>query len=199
MKLVDNFDILADHINFDESDKKYVLIQMVRRRKDHPDSKNERSLATYYIRSREHLLRLKPEIIALSELYGARVYINLSPKSFKKLQEDVAQELLRKVIDGEVDNPAHVTKSLAAKQISKEPWWMLDVDDAVFGDETHINVINWLLFYNVSLHNIVTIPSLTGLHILVNQKFNSYEFERRFPEIGLKKNAMGALLYYNSI
>lgn len=188
-KVVDNFEQLSDMINFTKEDNMFVLLQIVARKKDNPEAKNESAKAVYYIRSKEHLWKLRDEIITLCRLYNARAYLNVSPKSIVQLQANVTLELTRKTIAREYDNPAHVTKSLAGKLISKDPVWMVDIDDP----NDLASVTGWLLDMDATIYN--TIPSFTGYHILTG-KFDSHAFEIAFLEIHLHKNSMGALLYF---
>lgn len=187
--IVDNFEELASMIHFTKEDNMFVLLQIVVRKKDNPAAKNESAKATYYIRSKEHLWKLRDEIITLCRLYGARAYLNVSPKSIIQLQANVTMELTRKTIAHEYDNPAHVTKSLAGKLISKNPVWMVDIDDP----NDLAPVTGWLLDMDAAIYK--TIPSFTGYHILTG-KFDSLAFGMAFPEIDLHKNPMGALLYF---
>lgn len=190
--IVDNFDILLPLLTSKKSDTFYT-VQIVKRAKDHPGERvGESALAFYYIKDRAQLIRLREELITLSNLYGARVYINVSPKSRKKLQENVAQELLRKYINGEYDNPAHTTKSEAGKLKSKTPMWIVDVDDVTVSDEKYINIKNWIEDRNIIP---IIIPTMTGFHFLT-PKFDSYAFEQEFPETHIHKNSMGTLLYF---
>lgn len=188
---IDNFSFLANHIEFQEKDNMFVMVQIVRRQKDHPNEKvKEGSLATYFVRSKQHLLSLEDEIKNLCLLYGARAYINISPKSIQKLQGLVAQELVRKMNDNEVDNPIHVAKSVAGKMKSKTPWWVIDMDS----DKLHYKS-EVLHFLSENKIEFKIIKTASGYHYLA-RPFNRKEFSDKFPEIDLHVNSMGTLLYF---
>lgn len=188
---IDNFSFLANHIGFQKEDNMFVMIQIVRRQKDHPNEKvKEGSLATYFVRSKQHLLSLEDEIKNLCLLYGARAYINISPKSIQKLQGLVAQELVRKMNDNEVDNPIHVTKSVAGKMKSKTPWWVIDMDEDKLQYKSGV-----LRFLSENKIVFKIIKTVSGYHYLT-RPFNRKEFSDKFPEIDLHVNSMGALLYF---
>lgn len=191
MKHIDNFDDLEKLITFKKEDNLFAMVQIIKRQKDHPEERiKETSINTYYIRSAEHLMKLKNEIIMLCNHYGARAYINISPKSISKLQGLVAQELVRKMNDNEIDNPEHVTKSVAGKMKSKDAWWVIDMDEDKYQYKS--DVLNFLKANNVEFNIIQT---ANGLHFLA-RPFNRKLFGDMFPSIDLHINSMGTLLFF---
>ena len=76
---IDNFDLIKPLLKFENDDKDtFYFIQILQRKKENPlINRNANVIATYYIRSINHLEKLKKEIILLAKLYNARVYINL--------------------------------------------------------------------------------------------------------------------------
>ena len=79
-------ELILPHFYFNEGNDMFMHCQIVQRAKDHKGERvREGAIKTYFIRSREHLERLMPEIILLCEHYGARAYINLAGKDFDVL------------------------------------------------------------------------------------------------------------------
>lgn len=90
------------------------------RAKDHKGEKvREGALKTYFIRSREHLERVMPEIILLCEHYGARAYINLAGKDFDALQKLMLKKLAIDVSEGIIRNPRRCLNSAAGELKSR--------------------------------------------------------------------------------
>ena len=182
----------------------FCHMQIVCRAKDHKDEKvKEGAIKTYFIRDEEHLRRIMPEVILLCEHYRARAYINVSPKSFGKLQKLMLVKLASLVCEGNIQNPRKTLNSAAGVLTSKNPTWIIDVDNMPVKD----SILNWLDDYfkldstlpfcntreELNLRGII--PTKQGCHLLV-RPFNLKEFSSNFPNVDVHKNSMGTLLYY---
>ena len=109
--------------------------QIVQRAKDHKGEKvREGAIKTYFIRSAEHLMRLKDEIILLCEHYKARAYINIAGKNFSALQSSMLVKLANDIHHGLVRNPRKCLNSAAGELKSRVPKWIVDVDDMSLKD-----------------------------------------------------------------
>lgn len=129
-------------------------------------------------------------MIAIANHYGARIYINVSPKSMVQLQNEVAKQLIENITTGQIDNPVHVTKHIAGKLTAgKEQKWVIDIDE---GDNIDL-VIEWLDDRDIKYK---MIPTVSGFH-LITSKFDSNAFGIVFSKIHLHKNSMGTLLFFN--
>ena len=85
--VINNLELIAPLLPKDNQ-KVFCHMQIVCRAKDHKGEKvKEGTIKTYFIKSEEQLRELMPEITLLCEHYGARAYINVSPKSFERLQK----------------------------------------------------------------------------------------------------------------
>ena len=205
--LINNLELIAPLLPKDNPEV-FCHMQIVCRAKDHKGEKvKEGAIKTYFIRDEEHLRKVMPEVIFLCEHYGARAYINVSPKSFEKLQKLMLVRLTSLVCEGNIQNPMRTLNSAAGALISKNPVWIVDVDNM----EIKESLLEWfdkyfkldvtLPFYNtreeVYLSGII--PTKQGYHLLV-RPFNLKEFSDKFPDVDVHKNSMGTLLYYpNSI
>ena len=82
--MIDNFELIKPLLEFPNDDIYYHL-QILRRGKDHPElPAANRVIKSYFICSLESLDYVEEEIKKLCEFFGARAYINLTPKSIKK-------------------------------------------------------------------------------------------------------------------
>ena len=182
----------------------FCHMQIVCRAKDHKDEKvKEGAIKTYFIRDEGHLRKVMPEVILLCEHYRARAYINVSPKSFGKLQKLMLVKLASLVCEGNIQNPRKTLNSAAGVLTSKNPTWIIDVDNMPVKD----SILNWLDDYfkldstlpfcntREELYLRGIIPTKQGCHLLV-RPFNLKEFSSNFPNVDVHKNSMGTLLYY---
>lgn len=193
--MIYNFERIKPMFYFNEGNGMYFHCQIVQRAKDHPDKKvKEGAIATYIIRSRDHLDILKEEIIALCELKQARAYINLSAKDFNATNKLMLSMLANYNIHSEIDwiNPKKILNSALGSTISRNPKWIVDVDNP----EDKQSIWDYLSS-KVDIHN--EIPTVQCCHFITD-KFDLQAFKEKFPHIDVHKNSMGTLLYYpNSI
>ena len=127
--VINNLELIALLLPKDDP-KVFCHMQIVCRAKDHKDEKvKEEAIKTYFIRDEEHLRKVMPEVILLCEHYGARAYINVSPKSFERLQKLMLVKLVSLVCEGNIQNPRKTLNSAAGALTSKNPVWIVDVDD----------------------------------------------------------------------
>ena len=201
--IINNLELIAPLLPKDNP-MVFCHMQIVCRAKDHKDEKvKEGAIKTYFIRDEEHLRKIMPEVILLCEHYGARAYINVSPKSFGKLQKLMLVKLASLVCEGNIQNPRKTLNSAAGVLTSKNPTWIIDVDNMPVKD----SILNWLDDYfkldstlpfcntREELYLRGIIPTKQGCHLLV-RPFNLKEFSSNFPNVDVHKNSMGTLLYY---
>lgn len=208
--MINNINLILPHFYFNEANNMFMHCQIVQRAKDHKGERvREGAIKTYFIRSREHLERIMPEIILLCEHYGARAYINVAGKDFDQLQKLMLKKLCDDVCQNNVRNPRKCLNSAAGELKSRGPKWIIDIDDM----SLKVPVLNWLdgEFENeridllgapmcnesfrsyTYLHE--EIPTVQGCHLIV-KPFNLKKFSEEFPDIDVHKNSMGTLLYY---
>lgn len=204
--IINNFKLIAPLLP-NESDV-FCHLQIVCRAKDHKNEKvKDGTVKTYFIRNEAQLDELMPEIIILCEHYGARAYINVSPKSFEMLQKLMLTKLASLVYECNIQNPRRTLNSAAGTLTSKNPVWVVDVDDITMKEtllkwfDDYFKLDPTLPFYDTreDLYLIGNIPTKQGCHLLV-RPFNLQKFSNEFPNVDVHKNSMGTLLYYpNSI
>lgn len=199
--MINNIDNILPHFYFNEANWMFMHCQIVQRAKDHPGEKvKEGALKTYFVRSREHLERLMPEIILLCEHYGARAYINLAGKDFDALQKAMLKLLAIDIAQGNVRNPRRCLNSAAGQLKSRRPLWIIDIDDRSI-EFTVRYFLKEKLFPDSPYESdyiIAQIPTVQGFH-LITKPFNLKEFSEAFPTIDVHKNSMGTLLYYPKV
>lgn len=208
--MINNINLILPYFYFNEANNMFMHCQIVQRAKDHKGEKvREGAIKTYFIRSREHLERVMPEIILLCEHYGARAYINVAGKDFDQLQKLMLNKLCDDICQNNVRNPRKCLNSAAGELKSRCPKWIIDIDDM----SLKVPVLNWLdgefengridllgaLMYDEpfrrSTYLYVEVPTVQGCHLIV-KPFNLKKFSEVFPYIDVHKNSMGTLLYY---
>ena len=131
--MINNFDLIPSLLNFDNSDLFYHL-QILRRGKDHPDLPSaNRVIKTYYIDNNEKLDKIKQEIIDLCEFFGARAYINLAPKSYRKCTMQCIADMAVRAKDGDFKKIYKTWNTVVGYIKSSDPHWIIDVDGPTDG------------------------------------------------------------------
>ena len=98
--MIDNFKLIKLLLRFPDDDIYYHL-QIIRRGKDHPElPAANRMIKSYFICKLESLDYLKDEIKNLCEIFGARAYINLDPKSIERTTLLQLKYLSQRIYDG---------------------------------------------------------------------------------------------------
>lgn len=209
--MINNIKLILPHFYFNEANNMFMHCQIVQRAKDHKGEKvREGAIKTYFIRSREHLERIMPEIILLCEHYGARAYINLAGKDFDALQKLMLVKLASDIHQGLVRNPRKCLNSAAGALKSSMPKWIVDVDDVSMKDSIKEKLFELYAEAwgekgsDISVEALkevedsyiyAEVPTKQGIHFIV-KPFNTKAFSEAFPDVDVHKNSMGTLLYY---
>lgn len=199
--MIDNFELIKPLLCFNELNNKFFHCQIVQRVKDHkPNKVKEDAIKTYCIKSKEHLDKVKDEIILLCEYYGARAYINIAGKSFGEINKFMLMKLSSLNYENNLlsVNPCRLLNSVIGSAKSETPRWIVDIDNLELKD----SILNWLDIENDNVdHRIgrylyirAIIPTVQGCH-LITTPFNLEKFHREFSNVDVHKNS-GTLLYY---
>lgn len=208
--MINNINLILPHFYFNEGNNMFMHCQIVQRAKDHKGERvREGAIKTYFIRSREHLERVMPEIILLCEHYGARAYINIAGKDFDQLQKLMLKKLCDDVCQNNVRNPRKCLNSAAGELKSRRPKWIIDIDDITIKESVLKYLDKEFKDKRIALLGVPMIdsvfrectylcgeiPTVQGCHLIV-KPFNLKKFSEEFPDIDVHKNSMGTLLYY---
>lgn len=210
--MVDNFEKVKEMFYFNEVNDMFFHLQIVQRAKDHKGENKkvkESAIKTYFIRSREHLDRVRDEIILLCEHYGARAYINVAGKDFSALQNLMLAKLAEYNLSGTVRDPRRILNSAAGELKSRCPRWVVDVDNMSMLANIRKKVLELYAKAQkekgsaISIKDIADrsmaciiaeLPTKSGVHI-ISRPFNLKEFHDTFPDVDVHKNSMGTVLY----
>lgn len=193
--MIDNFEQIETLLSFDDPDLFYHL-QIIRRGKDHPNlAAANRTIKTYYIDNSEKLSKIKQEIIDLCEYFGARAYINLAPKSYRKCTMQCISDMAKRAMDGDFKKIYKCWNTVVGYIKSDKPHWIIDVDGPTNGCisefiEYECEPLHYTKYYLNKVYEskiYAYIPTKNGYHI-ITKPFNLKQFKDKYPDIDVHKN-----------
>lgn len=194
--MIDNFELIKPLLNFPNDDIYYHL-QILRRGKDHPElPAANRVIKAYFICSLEGLDYVEDEVKKLCEFFGARAYVNLTPKSIKKTTMLQIKYLAQRAYEGDFKKIWKSWNTCAGEIKGEESRWVVDVDNCDFrkGLDEIEDFINYKcdpkidpinVFFDTKI--IEDIPTKSGYH-LITTPFNLQQFKEKYPDIDVHKN-----------
>lgn len=202
MKLIDNFNLFKELLEFNDEDEFYFLQILVRGKDGHnANGSNKNRLVKYYtIKSIDDLCNKEEEIKKICDVLNARAYIHPTKRSFDK----VANEVLRLTTDiylsgkNSVGLKGTYSTACGKSYISSDKKYIIDLD----GDAVN-NIVDYVNFIDLWCDPIATnkflykVPTVNGIH-LITLPFNTTKFKERFPDIDIHKNNP-TLLYYKCL
>lgn len=171
--IVDNFDRILNLLEFTNPGDFYFL-QIIQRKKDGNDTgkgnNGARTIKSYYITSKEHLMDKKNKIIELCKNNRARAYIAFNRRNSNELCLHAIQEYVRIIQENITQRGFRVWDHVAGKYPAKghKLKWMLDIDTK---DERTLNRIIDTVTYCSDIRKSNTqildeIPTLSGYHLI---------------------------------
>lgn len=197
--VVDNFKLIYEILALYEglTEDNFFFCEIIRRKKDfigrpeYDTIKSQRCLKTFYIRNSEHLHKKEAEIISLANFYEARVYINISPSSWRNCSADMLQELVKFFKNDSYSGLRSATDSVVGKAENRDrrypKTWVIDYDskDNVVETKEQIHKMGGVIMW--------TIPTVNGYHFITNP------FDLR-NNVGFEVHKYNpTLLYYNNV
>lgn len=175
--MIDNFDLLKSF--YHESPYKYdpdsfLFGQIMTRKKDTGES--PRIIKDIIFNVPEDFDSKKSDIVELCNHFNARAYLNIAPKSYRK----VAFRMIRECTDLIESRQESRLRSLFSKScgntIGPVKYWILDVDD----EFNYGNVCNSTTYE-------LEVPTVNGYH-LIHKPFDPRYFKNRYPLVQIHKN-----------
>lgn len=181
--MVNNFEQIREMLEFRSEDDFYFL-QVLQRKKDHMDRKvngtnnNSRLVKYYCVSSHEYFDFIKPEVIELCNVFGARAGINLNRRSYKKIVIPFQKLILTNIENGYENKMYKLYSSICGKQHhDSEKKWIIDIDEEEMPYLKYIyKALNDRRVLPEGDKLIAEIPSKTGLHI-ITKPFNLKQFK----------------------
>ena len=193
--MTDNWDQIADLLEWDSEDEFYFL-QIIRRKKDLPEelkgsNNSARLIKSYYIKNIEHYHAVKDEAVKLCEVFNARAGINLNKRSFEKNALQTARTILDQLANKNYTSAHRAYNTVCGRYTAgSDKKWLLDYDDGVLS-MMEKRRLAFVLDNCMPLGSkiITVIPTKSGEHI-ITKPFNLKEAEPILKEfeIDVHKN-----------
>ena len=196
--MVDNFDIIAPLLKFENPGDCYY-VQLLRRQSDDPmiggrpdpsyhGNMHSRSLKDYLVTSVERFLELKTEMAALCKAFNVRAYIRLNKRNYRNIDLAMLKHIAEQCASGEsFSSPFHIVASAAGSvcQAGKDKTWIVDCDachmDHLDAIEGIVRGCEPYVSGKYADETIPRIPTKHGVH-LVPHPFNKQAFSGRWYE-----------------
>lgn len=198
--MINNLDIIKPLLNFtDEGD--FYMLYILKRKKDQPKDERDnhqssRTIKTYCIDSLDYLESKYEEIIQLSELFKARVYIHIQKQNHKYVALDMMMLLAERIKNGQ-HNQNNLFESVVGKSKRMESRWIVDIDDK---DEKELAKTIAILDETRPQGNKVeaVIPTKSGYH-LITKRFDVDMFRKSYPQVDIQRKNPTLLYFPNSL
>lgn len=199
--MVNNKDLIIPLLEFPHKDIFY-FIQILQRKKDHKgvtlggSNNNSRLIKAYYINSIDKLEFQWDEMVALANLFEARVSINLNPRNYIKAGFALLVKLSNQFSNGVFTDVHKAYNSVLGDYHSElDKRWIVDIDKDQMGkvDDIieYIKAEHGQMIYHEKVNRykvLATIPSKSGCHIITNP-FNLKDWaDNGFKDIEIHKN-----------
>lgn len=193
--MINNFQQISKLLQF-RSDDDFYHLQIIKRKKDHPEiGSNSLVIKTYYIKSEDHLAKVEPEIIALCNFHGARACINLNRRSFEKMAFHTLKKVTDQIMNKDFKSVRKAYESVCgayANESNKK--WIIDIDNISIDGFNHqdsmIQLRSRIIELQIEaghLQSMNFIRTKSGIHI-ISTPFNLQKFREEFPDIDVHKD-----------
>jgi hypothetical protein len=193
--VINNFQQISKLLQF-RSDDDFYHLQIIKRKKDHPEiGSNSLVIKTYYIKSEDHLAKVEPEIIALCNFHGARACINLNRRSFEKMAFHTLKKVTDQIMNKDFTSVRKAYESVCgayANESNKK--WIIDIDNISIDGFNHqpsmIQLRSRIIELQIEaghLQSMNFIRTKSGIHI-ISAPFNLQKFREEFPDIDVHKD-----------
>lgn len=193
--MINNFQQISKLLQF-RSDDDFYHLQIIKRKKDHPEiGSNSLVIKTYYIKSEDHLAKVEPEIIAICDFHGARACINLNRRSFEKMAFHTLKKVTDQIMNKDFKSVRKAYESVCgayANESNKK--WIIDIDNISIDGFNHqagmIQLRSRIIELQIEaghLQSMNFIRTKSGIHI-ISAPFNLQKFREEFPDIDVHKD-----------
>jgi hypothetical protein len=198
--MINNIELIKPLLNFEDNEDFYMLYIFLRKKDQKENEKNKhqsvRTIKSYCISSVKYLEEKYEEIIKLSELFKARVYIHVEKQNHKDVSLNMLLLLAENIKNGK-HNHKHLFDSTVGKLKTKEKRWIIDIDSK---DEILIkSIIEEINAIRPDGDKIdAIIPTKNGVH-LITKRFDTAIFRKKYPNIDIQKKNPTLLYFPNSL
>lgn len=204
MKLVNNFNLFKEIMEFNNEDEFYFVQILIRGKDGHTEQgvngNNKNRLIKYYtIRSAEELSKKEDEIKSICKALNARAYIHPTKRSFSEVADTTLRVTTDMYLSGKniVGLKGAYSTACGKSFISKDKKFIVDID----GDDKNIvDIVNYIELWcdpKAEAKFLYKVPTAHGIH-LITKPFNTQAFSEKYPDIDVHKNNP-TLLYFECL
>ena len=204
MKLVNNFNLFKEIMEFNNEDEFYFVQILIRGKDGHTEQgvngNNKNRLIKYYtIRSVDELCRKEEEIKSICHALNARAYIHPTKRSFSEVADATLRVTTDMYLSGKnvVGLKGAYSTACGKSFISNDKKFVIDIDKE---DENLVDIVNFIEIWcdpKAEAKFLYKVPTAHGVHI-ITKPFNTKLFSERYPDIDVHKNNP-TLLYYKCL
>jgi hypothetical protein len=187
--MINNLLLIAPLLTFESEDDFYHL-QILKRKKEHPElGSNSYVVKTYYVSSLEYLHRKFPEIQHLCEFHNARAYINLNVRSFERTAFHTLKKITDQIMNRDFKSARKAYESVCGEfGTGREKRWIIDIDDVSTGDEFWLEMCDFLATIEPAGSKFLgKLPTKNGYHIITTP-YNMEKFKQKYPGVDVHRN-----------
>lgn len=204
--VVDNWNLIREKLDFYDKDKFYFIELMQRKKDDSSFPANNRMVKYYFVYSLKYYDAIESEVKRLSDCTGARVYILLNRRSYKKCMLNMLADAAKMAIDDNYLHFPNLIPSVVGKYADEpDKNWVIDIDYENWDDRSYMPInkggLKCLEMFIDTLEPHIEgtkikfrVPTLHGVH-LITSPFNCQKFSQEYPNIDIHKDNP-TLLYF---
>lgn len=204
MKLVNNFNLFKEIMEFNSEDEFYFIQILIRGKDGHTEQgvngNNKNRLIKYYtIRSVDELSKKEEEIKSICHALNARAYIHPTKRSFSEVADATLRVTTDMYLSGKnvVGLKGAYSTACGKSFISNDKKFVVDIDKE---DENLVDIVNFIEIWcdpKAEAKFLYKVPTAHGVHI-ITKPFNTKLFSERYPDIDVHKNNP-TLLYFECL
>lgn len=204
MKLVNNFNLFKEIMEFNSEDEFYFVQILIRGKDGHTEQgvngNNKNRLIKYYtIRSVDELSKKEEEIKSICHALNARAYIHPTKRSFSEVADATLRVTTDMYLSGKnvVGLKGAYSTACGKSFISNDKKFVVDIDKE---DENLVDIVNFIEIWcdpKPEAKFLYKVPTAHGVHI-ITKPFNTKLFSERYPDIDVHKNNP-TLLYFECL
>lgn len=203
--MVDNFDLIKQHLTF-YNEKSFYFIQIIKRKKENPEMHGySRPIESFYIFDKEQFDRFKPHIIEKCEQNRARAYIKMNTLDAEKVGLMAIRVLSEEIGNRDwksLSSNFNVACGQSGSQAETVKLYLIDIDNDLHYDKdeirSYISTLNPLPGDFKTWDKVVMeVPTRNGIHFLTTG-FEMNKFKMKYPNVDIHKDGITLLYFPNS-